>query len=107
VQKQIKLEEFTRPGWEDAANFLHQRDEKYRTSELRLPADVKRQTDDDGVAPAPITIGVLLVCVDSVPRISRMYQQTSRPGSCHIRLGCWKPQSNTSIASVVHPTMPV
>jgi hypothetical protein len=32
-QKQIRLEELTQPGWEDAANYIRERDKKYWTEE--------------------------------------------------------------------------
>jgi hypothetical protein len=37
--------------------------------------------------------------LDIVPGISQRPQGTSRPGSCHIRLGSVKPQSESSIPS--------
>jgi len=52
-QKQMKLDELTQPGWKDAADYLRETDKKYGTSELRVPAVVQPQTDDDTVAPAP------------------------------------------------------
>jgi len=52
-QKQMKLDELTHPGWEDAVNYFHEGDDKYSTSELRVPAVIQTQTDDDIVAPVP------------------------------------------------------
>jgi len=40
-QKQMKLDELTQPGWEDAANNFRERDKKYATTELRVPAVVQ------------------------------------------------------------------
>jgi len=93
-QKQMKLDKLTQPGQEDAANYIRAGDEKYNTSNLRVPAVVKLQTHDDVAAPAPITYGELPEYLDIVPRILQMPQRTTRPGSCHIQLGTGKPQSN-------------
>jgi hypothetical protein len=37
-QKQLRLEELTQPGWGDAADYFHERDMKYGTTELMIPA---------------------------------------------------------------------
>ena len=41
-QKQMKFDELTQPGWEDAADYFHEQDEKYGTSESRVPAVVRQ-----------------------------------------------------------------
>ena len=97
-QKQVKLDEFTHLGWEDAADYFRERDNKYGTSALRVPAVVQQHTDDDAVTPIPTTIRELLEWLDIVPGISRRSQGTSLPGSSHIGLCSVKPQSNTSIS---------
>jgi len=99
-QKQMKLDELTQPGWEDAADYFRERDKKYGTAELRVPVVVQPQTDDDPSAPPPTTFGELMERLDIVPGISQMPQGTSRPGSSHIRLGSVKPQSNTTISGL-------
>jgi len=86
-QKQIKLDELTQPGWEDAADYFHERDKKYGRAEFRVPVVVQLQTDGDASAPPPTTFGELMERLDIVPGISQMPQGTSRPGSSHIRLG--------------------
>jgi len=96
-QKQMKLDDLTQPGWEDAADFFRERDEKYWTSELSVPAVVLPQTDDDAVAPVPTTLGELMECLVIVHGISQLLQGTSQPGCCLIRLGSGKPQSNVRI----------
>jgi hypothetical protein len=98
-QKQMKLDELTQPGWEDAADYFSERDKKYGTTELRVPAVVQPQTMDDAPAPPPATFGELMESLDIVPGISQRPQGTSRPGSSHIRLGSVKPQSQSSIPS--------
>jgi len=96
-QKQMKLDELTQPGWEDAADCLRERDKTYGTAELRVPVVVHPQTDDDASASQPTTLGELMDRLDIVPGISQMPQGTSRPGSSHIRLCSVKWESNTSI----------
>ena len=86
-QKQMKLDGVTQSGWKDAAEYFHETVEKYGTSELRVPAVVKPQTDDDAAEHAPTTFGELMECLDIVPGISQMPQGTSRPGSSHMSLG--------------------
>jgi len=95
-QKQMKFNELTQPGWEDAADYLHERDKKYGTSELRVPALVPPRNNDDALLHPPKTFAALTESLDIVPAIS---EGTSRPGSSHIRLGSVKPQSNSSISS--------
>ena len=96
-QTQIKLNELTQPGWEDAAEYFREQDLKYGTTELRVPAVVQPKTNDDAPAPPPATFGELMESLYIVPRISQRPQGTSRPGSSHIRLGSVKPQSKSSI----------
>jgi hypothetical protein len=86
-QKQMKLDELTQPGWEDAADYFRKRDKRYGTAELRVPVVVQPQTDDGASAPPPTTFGELIERFHIVPGISQMPQGTSRPGSSHIRLG--------------------
>jgi len=73
------------------------KDKKYGTSELRAPAVVQLQMDQDAVAPARTTFGELMETLDNVPGISQMARATSRPESNHMRLDSEKPQSNITI----------
>jgi hypothetical protein len=98
-QKQMKLDELTQPGWEDAAHYFHERDKKYGTTELRVPAIVQPQTNDDAPAPPPAIFGELMESLDILPGISQTPQGTFRPGFSHIRLGSVMPQSKSSIPS--------
>jgi len=59
-QKQMKLDKVTQPGWEDAADYFRERDEKYGTSELRVSAVIQPQTNDDAPAPPPTTFWELM-----------------------------------------------
>ena len=98
-QKQMKFDKLTQPEWEDAADYIRERDKKYGTTELTVPAVVQLQTKDDAPAPPPATFGELMESLDIVPGISQRPQGTSRPGSSHIRLGSEKPQSQLGIPS--------
>ena len=95
-QKEMKLGEFTQSGWEDAADYLCGRDKKYGTFELKVPAVVQPQTNDDAPPPPLTTFAELMESLDIVPGI---LQGTSRPRSSHIRLGSVKLQSKVSIPS--------
>jgi len=98
-QKQMKLNELTQPGWEDAADYSRERDKKYGTTKMSVPAVVQPQTNDDAPARPPATFGEVMEGLDIVPGISQRPQGTSRPGTCHIRLGSVKPQSKSIIPS--------
>jgi len=98
-QKQMKLDELTQPGLEDAADYCGEYDKKYGTSELSVPAVVQQQMNDDALAPLPTTFGELMEILDIVPGISQRLQGTSRPGSSYIRLGSVKPQSKSRMPS--------
>jgi len=95
-QKQMKFDELTQPGWEDAANYFRERGKKYGTSEWRIAAIVQPRTNDDAPPHPPTTFAELMETHDIVPGIS---EGTSRPGRSHIRLGSVKPQSKSSIPS--------
>jgi hypothetical protein len=99
-QKQMKLAELAGPGWDDAADYFRERDNKYGIAEVRVPVVVQPQTDDFASATPPISFGDLMEMLDIVSGISQMRQGTSRPGSSHIRLGSVKPQFNISISGL-------
>jgi len=86
-QKQMKLDELTQPGWEDAAHHFSEWEEKYSTSELVVPAIVQPRTDDDTLAAALTTFGVCMQCLAIVPGISPMPQGASGPANCQMRVG--------------------
>jgi len=54
-QKQMKLDKMTQLGWGDAANYFREGDMKYRTTELKVQAVFKSQTDHIAVAPPETT----------------------------------------------------
>jgi hypothetical protein len=76
-QKQMKLDELTQPGGEDAADYFRDRDMKYCTSELRVPAAVQPRMNADTPAPQPTTFGELIESLDIVPGILQRPQGTS------------------------------
>jgi len=85
--KQMKLDELTQPGWENAANYFCESDTKYGTTEWKVPAVIQPQMADDAASSAPRAFGEPMETLDSVPGKVQMLQVTSRPGSHHIRLG--------------------
>jgi hypothetical protein len=99
-QKEMKVDELTQPGWEDAAYYFHERGTMYGTSELRVPAVVKQQTDHDSEAPAQITFGRLMVCFNIIPGKYHRMRGSSRPGKIHTLIGSRKPQSNTCMPTL-------
>jgi len=98
-QTEMKLDELSQPGWEDAANYFSEEDKTYGTTKLRVPAVIQPETNNDTPAHPPATFGQLMESLDIVPGISQRPQGTSRPGSSHIRLGPVKPQPKWSIPS--------
>jgi hypothetical protein len=77
-QKQMKLDELTQPGWEDAAGYFREREKMYGTIQLKVRAIVQPQTMEDAPAPPPATFGELMESLDIVPGISQRPQGTSR-----------------------------
>jgi len=67
-QKQMKLEELTQPGWGDAADYFCERDKKYGTTELKVPALVQPQMADDAASSVPTTFSEPRDTLDSVLR---------------------------------------
>jgi len=96
-QKQMKLDELTQPGWENAADYFRERDKKYGTTELRVPGVVQPKINDDAPAPPPATFGELLESLDIFLGILQRPLGTSQPGSSHIWPGSVKPQSKSNI----------
>jgi hypothetical protein len=95
----MKLNELPLPGWEDATHHFCECDMKNGSSELRVPAVVRPQTNEEAPAPSPTTFGELMKSLDIVPVISLRPQGTSRHTNSHIRVGSVKLQSESSIPS--------
>jgi hypothetical protein len=68
-QKQMKFDKLTQPGWEDAADYFRERDKKYGTSELSVPAVIQQQTIDDPPPHPPTQFAELRASLDIVPGI--------------------------------------
>jgi len=94
------IDKLTQLGWEDAADYFHERDTKYGKSELMVLAIVQPQTDGNDLAPAPTTFGEHMECPEIFPAIAPIPQGTSRPGNSQMMLGLMKPPWNTSISSL-------
>jgi len=55
--KQMKLDKLTHPGCEDTAEDFRERDRKYGTVDVKVPAVVKLQPDDSAGARGHTTSG--------------------------------------------------
>jgi len=100
-QNQMNIDNLSQLGWGDAADYFRARDTMNCTSEMRVRAVVKSQTNNDAAAPGPKTFRQHMEYVDIVPGISKIPQRTSPPGNCHFRLGSEEAQSNNGIAGLV------
>jgi len=78
-QMQMRLDELTQPGWGDAANYFCERDMKYRTAELKVPAVVKQQIDTTAATPSLTTCEEHMQTLEIVSGQSHMPSVTSRP----------------------------
>ena len=103
-QKQMRLDELTQPGWGDAANYFCERDMRYGTAELKVPAVFKPQLDTTTATPSPTTVGEHMQTPEMDRGHSEMPAVTSRPRSSQMMLGSEKPQSQTLIP-VLSPGM--
>jgi len=66
-QKQIRLHELRKPGCGDAADYSRERDMKYGTTELKVPAVKKLQTVMTAATPSPTTFGEHMLALDILP----------------------------------------
>jgi len=105
-QKEMRLDELTQPGWGDTTDYFRERDLKYETTELKVPAVVKPQTDTTAATPSPSPFGELMQVLDIVPGQSQMPQVSSRQGSSQMRLGWEKPQADNYIVSLMPNAVP-
>jgi hypothetical protein len=101
-QKQLRFDELMQPGWGDVADYFRERDMKYGTTELKIPAGGKPQEDSTAATPSPTSFGELMQALDIVPGQSQMPQVTSRQGTRQMRLGLEKAQADNRIV----PPMP-
>jgi len=96
-QKHMTLHQLTQPWCRDAADWFREWDKNYGTAELRVPAVIKLQTDQNVAAPALTTSGEHMECLDIVPGRSQMPQGTCQQTRSHMMLGSGKPQSDACI----------
>jgi len=68
-QKQMKLDELSKTGWEAEGDHFCERDKKYGISELRVLDVIQPQTDDATAAPAATTFSQYMVSLENVPAI--------------------------------------
>jgi len=92
-QQQMRIDELTQPGWGEAAKYIRERDMKYETAQLQLPAVVKPQIDMTEATPSPTTYGELLLTLDIVCEQSQMPAVTSWQWSSQMMLYLEKPLS--------------
>jgi hypothetical protein len=105
-QKQLRLEELTQPGWGYAADYFRDRDMKYGTTELQVPAVGKPQADSTAATSSPTTFGELMQALDIVPGQSHMPQVTSRQGTSQMRLSSEIPQADNPILLPIPAAVP-
>jgi len=92
--------------WWDTADYLRERVLNDGTTELKVPAVVKPQTDTTAATPSPTTFGELMQVLDIVPGQSQMPQVTSLQGSSQMRLGSEIPQADNHIVALMPDTVP-
>jgi len=111
LQKQMGLDELTQPGWGDAENYFRERDMRYGTAKLKVPAVAIPQIDTTTATPSAMTVGEHLQTPEIVQGQSEMPEVTSRPGSSEMRLDSEKPQSHKLIPvfspSMANHSMPI
>ena len=96
-QNQMRIDELSQPGWWDAANYFRERDMKYGTAELNVPAVVTPWIDTTAATASPTTAEEHMQTLDIVRGQSGMPAVSSQPGSSQMRLRLEKPQSNKFI----------
>jgi len=96
-QKQMRLDNLTEQGWGDAANYFRERDMKYGTAKLKVPAVVKPQIDTTAATPFLTTLGEHIKTIDIVRGQLEMLAVTSQPQSSQMWLGSEKPWSHKFI----------
>jgi len=91
-QRLMRLDELTQPGQGDAANSFRERNMKYGTAQLKVPAVVKPQIDTTAETTPPTSFGENMQNHDTMCGQRQMPAVTSRPGSSQMGLGSQKPQ---------------
>jgi len=105
-QKQMMLDDLTQPCQGEAADYFREKDKKYGTTELKVPAWVQPHTADDAASSVRTVFSEPLETLDSVPGKLRMPQVTSRPGRSHLRIASRKLPMHECISSLLPASMP-
>jgi len=105
-QKQMRLDKLIQLGWGDMDDYCRERDMKYGTTELNVPAVRKPQTDSTAATPSPTTFGEPMSAIDIVSGQSQMPQVTSLQGSSQMRLDWEQPQPDDHIVPLMPPAVP-
>jgi len=66
-QKEMNLDKLTQPGLGDSADHFHERDKRYSTTEMKVPAVINLQLDEVAAMTAPTTFGEVMESVDIFP----------------------------------------
>jgi hypothetical protein len=96
-QKHMKSNKSSHPGWDNTPAYYRDRETKYGLSEIRVPAVIQPQTDEDAAASGMTPLGELLECLDIVRGISQMLHGTFRLARSYMSLGSGKLRWNISI----------
>jgi len=100
-QMHRRLVKLMQLGWGDTADYFREWDMKYRTTDFKVSAVVKAQTDTTTPTPLLTAVGELSHWLDIVPGQSQMPQVISWPGSSQMSLGLGKHQAHSHIAHVM------
>lgn len=65
-QKQMKLNQLTHPGRRDKADHIRERDRKYGTSQLNIPAVVQLDMEDNTASPGLRIFGEPVETLDNI-----------------------------------------
>jgi len=105
-QQQMRHDQLTQLGLWDAADYFCERDKKYKTAELNIPAVIKAKKKALTAGSAPSIFGQRMETQDIVTGISQRPHRTSQPGCSHMRLSSRKPQSYKCIVPLQPDTEP-
>jgi len=94
------------PGWWDVTDCFREKDLKDGTTELKVPAVVKPQTEMTAARLSPTTFGELMQALNIIPGQPPMPPVISRQGSHQMRLGLEKPQADDHIVSLMPKAVP-
>jgi len=96
----MKLDQLTKPGWEDVTDKFDVVDEKYEICERRVPTVIELHMGDGAATPPPTTLGKHMWCLHNVPRIYQMLQGTFRPECSQLWQSSGTPDLNIGKSSL-------